>query len=103
MKMGTYVEEIPIPYNVEEARQRIDKWRLDQGKEFKLVKKRDNWIRIKWKTLNFVITFMHQNIRIEGWVGGITKYSIDEKAIVGAIARRRGWSVYQTLKSALTN
>lgn len=100
--MGTYVEDIDFPLGEEEARNRIEKWRAGDGKDFKLVKKGANWIQIKHKTMHFTITFQPNSIGIEGWVGGFTKYSIDPKAIVGAIARREGWKVYTTLKNALT-
>lgn len=101
VRMGTYIEEIPFPLGIEEARKRIDKWREIHGTNFKLVKKGENWIHIKHKTLQFIITFLPDTVKIEGWVGGITKYSIDASAVVGAIARRKGWSVYETLKTAL--
>lgn len=100
--MGTYIEEIPFPLGEEEARARINKWREEQGKGFKLQKKGSDWILIKHKTMHFHITFLSESVKIEGWVGGFTKYSVDPKAVVGGIARRKGWSVYETLRDSFT-
>ena len=100
VKMGTYIEEIAFPLGEEEARVRINKWRENAGKDFKLLKKGSDWILIKHKTMHFHITFLSESVKIEGWVGGFTKYSVDPKAIVGGIARRQGWSVYETLRDA---
>ncbi len=100
--MGTYIEEIPFPAGPEVAKNRVTKWREVHGNDFKLVEKGDDWIHISHKTMHFVLTFLLGTIRFEGWVGGVTKYSISPKAFVGAIARREGWSVYQTLRSTLT-
>jgi hypothetical protein len=100
--MGTYIEEIGFPLGEQEARNRIEKWRTRDGKDFKLEKKGPNWLHIKYKTMHFVITLQPNSIRFEAWVGGITKYSIDSKATVGAIARREGWNVYMTLRNILT-
>ncbi|MFW9908401.1 MAG: hypothetical protein ACFFEF_07485 [Candidatus Thorarchaeota archaeon] len=97
--MGTYIEEIPFPYGEEDARIRINKWRENHGKDFKLEKRGSNWILIKHKTMHFIITFLPEVVKIEGWVGGVTKYSISPDAFVGAYARRKGWKVYETLRA----
>ncbi len=99
--MGTYIEEIPFPFDELEAKHRIERWRLGAGKHFKLQEKGPNWLLIKHKTMHFIITLEPYRIGIEAWVGEMPKYSISPNAIVGAIARREGWRVYMTLKDAL--
>ncbi|RLI62409.1 MAG: hypothetical protein DRO93_01265 [Candidatus Thorarchaeota archaeon] len=101
MTMGTYVEEIPFSRGEARARECLGKWEQDQGLKFELVKKGDYWVHIRHKTLHFVITFLPNAVRVEGWVQDIVKYSLSPKAIVGLFARRKGWRIYQTLKSAL--
>jgi hypothetical protein len=99
--MGTYIEDIPFLLGEEEAKNRIEIWRLAEGNDFKLKDKGPDWLLIKHKTMHFVITVHHDRIRIEAVVGEWPTYSISPSAFVGAIARREGWKVYTTLKNAI--
>lgn len=99
--MGTYVEEIYTPYGAVEARARINRWKDAEGKGFKLVKTDGGSLTIQYKTVHFILTILESKVRVEGWVGDFTKYSISPSAIVGAIARRQGWKFFETLKSVL--
>ena len=100
--MGKYVEEIYCPYGLDEARRRINRWKDGEGKGFKLLEKGSDYIKIKRKTATFILTYLPDHVKVEAWVGGITKYSISPNAFVGAIARRRGWKYFSSLKNALT-
>lgn len=100
--MGTYVEEIYTPYGAVEARARINRWKDAEGKGFKLVKTDGSSLTIGYKTMHFILTILQDKVRVEGWVGGFTKYSISPSAIAGAIARREGWKYFETLKSVLS-
>jgi hypothetical protein len=100
--MGTYVEEIYTPYGAIEARARINRWKDGAGKGFKLVKSGGNSLTIEHKTMHFVLTLLESKVKVQAWVGGLTKYSISPNAVVGAIARRQGWRYFETLKSVLT-
>ncbi|RDE17097.1 MAG: hypothetical protein C4K47_00040 [Candidatus Thorarchaeota archaeon] len=101
LNMGTYVENIHFPLGASEAIRRVNKWHESEGKDFKVLEKSENHIEIRHKTLHIIITLIPDHLRIEAWVGGITKYSIAPDVIVGALARRQGWKEYQTLKQVL--
>ncbi len=103
LNMGTYVEDIYFPLGNSEAIRRVNKWHEGEGKDFKVLNKGENHIEIRHKTLHITITLIPDHVRIEAWVGGITKYSIAPDVIVGALARRQGWKEYQTLKQVLAS
>ena len=100
--MGTYIEDIYFPLGDDEARKRIDVWREDKGKKFKLKKKGSNFIEISYETIHFVITLIPDYVRIEAWVGGFKKYEISPTAIYGLIGRRQGWKVYSELREIIS-
>ncbi|NWF95415.1 MAG: hypothetical protein HXY34_04690 [Candidatus Thorarchaeota archaeon] len=100
--MGTYIEEIYTPYGPDEVRARLNRWKDAEGKGFKLVRSDARMIEIKHRTIHFILTLFDSKVRVEAWVGDLTKYSISPSALVGGMARRRGWRYYQTLKSVLS-
>ncbi|MHA1772272.1 MAG: hypothetical protein ACTSYL_00745 [Candidatus Thorarchaeota archaeon] len=104
--MGTYVEEITLPYGPEEIKKRINYWLETDGTKYKIIQKTENHVMLERKipispNIIFSIHLLNYGIRAECWVASPRKSSIAPDAIWGGISRRTGWKDFQRLKEVL--
>jgi hypothetical protein len=108
--MGKFIEDISLPYDVNEAAQRIAEWTKMEGVKLKVKKKKGNFVKLGGKVgvigmrkgVTFELTLNPDGIHAECWVGGMIKDSIEPGfGWSGKLAKDSAWGQYESLKAKL--